>query len=134
MTFAPFGNIDVTAIYKYLNILEIPQLCKLERGKFIYKSQNGLLPINNIAKHFELRNANAVHQHWFRDHGIHLQTIDYRLKSYGENSVRFQGSKLWNKLSDEVRNSASLKIFSKHLREFLMEDLPEDDNQIYIFY
>ena len=72
MTFAPFGNIDVTSIYKYLNILEIPQLFKLETGKFIYKSQNGLLPINSIAKYFEVRNANAVHHHWFRAHGIHL--------------------------------------------------------------
>ena len=57
MTFAPFGNIDVKSIYKYLNILEIPQLFTLKIGKFIYESENGLLPLDGIAKHFEVRNA-----------------------------------------------------------------------------
>ena len=94
----------------------------------------GLLPINSIAKYFEVRNGNAVHHHWFRDHGIHLQTIDYRLKSYGKNSVQFRGAKIWNELSDEVRNSDSLQIFKKHYKEFLIEDNHQDDDQIYIFY
>ena len=77
---------------------------------------------------------NAVHHHWFWDHGIHLQTIDYRLNSYGKNSVQFRGAKIWNELSDEVRNSDSLQIFKKHYKEFLIEDNHQDDDQIYIYY
>ena len=133
MTFAPYGNIDVESIYKYLNILEIPDVFKLETGKFIYKSENGLLLIDSIAKHFQLRNANATHQHWFRDHGIYLQTISHE-KSYGEKSIQFRGAKLWNDLSGEIRNSDSLKIFQKRLKEFLLEDDPQNDDSIYIYY
>ena len=133
MTFAPLGNIDVKSIYKYLNILEIPQLFSLETGKFIYKSENGLLPPVNIAKHFELRNANANHHHWMRDHGIHLQTISCE-KSHGDKSIQKRGAKLWNDLSDELRNSDSLQIFKKHYKEFLIEDNHQDDDQIYIYY
>ena len=90
MTFAPFGNIDVKSIYKYLNILEIPQLFSLETGKFIYKSENGLLPLNGIAKHFEIRNANVNHPYNLRDRGIHLQTISCE-KSHGEKSIQHRG-------------------------------------------
>ena len=133
MTFAPFGNIDVKSIYKYLNILEIPQLFTLESGKFIFKSENGLLPNVNIAKHFELRNANVNHQYGFRNHGIHLQTIICD-RSHGKKSIQFRGSKLWNDLSEELRNSNSLNIFKRRYKKFLLEDKPQDDDQIYIFY
>ena len=118
MTFAPFGNIDVKSIYKYLNILEIPQLFTLETGKFIYKSHNGLLPIDCIAKHFEMRNANVTHPHGIRDRRVHkhkfvnLQTISIE-KSLGEKSIQFRGAKLWKDLSDEIRDSVSFNIFKK---------------------
>ena len=46
ITFAPF-TIDVEPIFNFLEILDFQQLLHLETGKFVYKSKNDLLPINN---------------------------------------------------------------------------------------
>ena len=94
MTFAPFGNIDVESIYKYLNILKIPDIFSLETGKFTYKSKNGLLPLEIIANQFELRNANVTHSYNLRDRGIKMETIAFN-STHGEKSIQRRGAKLW---------------------------------------
>ena len=135
MTFAPFGNIDVKPIYQYLNIPDIPQILSLETGKFIYKDQNGLLPISNIAKNFELRNAHASHDHGFRARDIHLETISYQKSYGGGKSIQFRGAKLWNEMPDDIRSSDSFSIFKKQYKTFLIEDEDqEDEDEIYIYY
>ena len=134
MVFAPFGNIDVSSIYKYLNIPEIPKIFSLESGKFVFKLQNGMLPIENIAQHFELRNSNTTHQYNLRNRGIHMQTISYET-THGSKSIQCRGAKLWNEVSDDIRKSTSLNLFKKRFKAFLIEDPPdEDDDQIYLFY
>ena len=55
-------------------------------------------------------------------------------RSHGKKSIQFRGSKLWNDLSEELRNSNSLNIFKKRYKKFLLEDKPQDDDEIYIFY
>ena len=39
MTFAPFGNIDVDSIYKYLDIPQTFEVIAIETGKFIFKRE-----------------------------------------------------------------------------------------------
>ena len=48
MTFAPFGNIDVDSIYKYLDIPKVENTVSFETGKFIFKRENEPLVINVI--------------------------------------------------------------------------------------
>ena len=134
MVFAPFGNIDVSSIYKYLNIPEIPKIFSLESGKFVFKLQNGMLPIENIAQHFKLRNSDTTHHYNLRNRGIHMQTISYET-THGSKSIQCRGAKLWNEVSDDIRKSTSLNLFKKRFKAFLIEDPPdEDDDQIYLFY
>ena len=133
MTFAPFGNIDVDSIYKYLNIPKLSQTISLEVGKFIYKKQNQLLPDENIASHFELRNSNTAHKYNLRNRKVHLQTISLN-SGRGKKSIRFRGSKLWNEIPDEIRCSESFNVFKKYLKEFLIEDLPDESDDIYFYY
>ena len=45
MTFAPFGNLDLTPMYDFLKVLNIQQIFLLECGKFQYKFHSNLLPI-----------------------------------------------------------------------------------------
>ena len=45
MTFAPFGNLDLTPMYDFLKVLNIKQIFLLECGKFQYKFHSNLLPI-----------------------------------------------------------------------------------------
>ena len=67
MFFAPFGRVDLKPLYDCLEILNLSEIYSLETGKFIYKSKTGLLPISNIANHFE-RRVGAQHQHNLRSH------------------------------------------------------------------
>ena len=133
MTYAPFGNIDVDSIYKYLNSPKLSQTISLEVGKFIYKKQNRLLPDEDIASHFELRNSNAAHQYNLRNRKVHLPTISLN-SGRGEKSIQFRGSKLWNEIPDEIRCSESFNVFKKYLKEFLIEDLPDESDDIYFYY
>ena len=127
MTFAPFGNIDVDSIYQYLNILKVPDIFKLESGKFTFKFQNDLLPTDNIANHFEVRNQNVSHTYNLRDRGIKMETILFN-STHGEKSIQFRGAKIWNEITDEIRNSTSLNIFKSRYKSFLMEEDPIEDN------
>ena len=52
MTFAPFGALDLKPVYQHLKLLELSEICQLETGKFEYKSQKGLLPVQ-IGNYFE---------------------------------------------------------------------------------
>ena len=133
ITFAPFGNIDVDSIFKYLDIPNVMDTIEIETGKFIYKKENGLLPLPDIANHFPARNGNITHSYNLRHRGINLSTIAYN-SSHGEKSVLCRGAKLWNKLPNDIINSENLRSFKKNLKSFLLEDTSEDDDDIYFYY
>ena len=133
MTFAPFGNIDVDSIYKYLDIPQLSEIHDLETGKFIYKQQRGLLPISNIANYFELRNANVTHQYNLRDRKIAMKNISFN-STHGEKSIQCKGAKLWNGIPEEIRNSASLNIFKKHYKKYLIERDLDDSEDFLSFF
>ena len=130
MTFAPFGNIDIDSIYKYLNIPQLPQISDLEIGKFIYKSQKGFLPTRNIANHFELRNANVSHSYNLRDRRIAMNPISFN-SIHGEKSIQRRGATLWNELSAEIRNSESLNIFKSRFKAHLIEQDQNDEDDFF---
>ena len=44
MSFAPFGNIDLSRIYQDLNLLKLSQVYDLELGKYVYKRNLGSSP------------------------------------------------------------------------------------------
>ena len=53
ITFAPYGNLDLTPAYKELKLLTVEKTYKLELAKFTYKSMNNLLPVT-IGNQFNL--------------------------------------------------------------------------------
>ena len=133
MTFAPFGNIDVDSIYKYLDIPNVENTISLETGKFVFKRENELLPIPDIANHFRLRNENIHHNYNLRNRNIITPIIDFN-SATGKKSIQFRGAQLWNSLPENIRNSESLKIFKRKLKEHLLEDSSLDDSDIYFYY
>ena len=46
MTFAPFSSPNVQQIYNELDLLNLQQIHKLAKAKFVFKHRNGLLPKN----------------------------------------------------------------------------------------
>ena len=133
MTFAPFGNIDVDSIYKYLDIPKVENTVSLETGKFIFKRENELLPIPGIANHFRKRNENVHHNYYLRNRNISTPNIDFN-SAIGKKSIQFRGAQLWNTLPENIRNSESLKIFTRKFKVHLLEDSALDDSDIYFYY
>ena len=135
MTFAPYGNIDVDSIYKYLDIPNVLDTISLETGKFMFKKENGLLPLPYIANHFEirLRSSNVFHRYNLRNRGINMPTISQK-SSHGEKSIQFRGAKLWNSLPQELIRCENLRKFKKDLKSHLLEDISPDDDDVYYYY
>ena len=133
MTFAPFGNIDVDEIYKYLDIPRVQDTISIETGKFIFKREKGLLPDPNIAKHFEVRNENTSHSYNLRNRGGNLPKNSYS-SSHGEKPIQCRGANLWNSLLDVITSTETLRSFKKQLKTFLLEDTPLEDDDIYFYY
>ena len=133
MTFAPFGNIDVDSIYKYLDIPKIHDTIMIETGKFIFKRENGLLPNSDIANHFRLRNGNVSHGYYLRNRGLNTPIIDYS-SSFGEKSIQFRGAKVWNALPTDLCKTESLDFSRKNLKSHIFEDSSEEDDDIYFYY
>ena len=134
MTFAPFGNIDVNSIYKYLDVPKVSDIISIETGKLIFRKENDLLPVRDIANHFMLRNENVTHRYNLRNRNVNMSTIEYT-SSFGEKSVQFRGAKLWNSLPEDLCNSQSMVSFKKKLKLYLLDESNiDDDDDIYFCY
>ena len=99
----------------------------------MYKKQNHLLPDENIANHFQLRNSNTSHSYNLRNRHIPLQTISLN-SNRGAKSIQLRASNLWNEIPEEIRCSESFNIFKKQYKEFLIEDIQPDDDDIFFYY
>ena len=92
MSFAPFGHVNTKPIFEHLKLLDLDQTFQFETAKFIFKDKNNLLPIPNIANHFEIRSSNVFHRYNLRNRGINMPTISQK-SSHGEKSIQFSGAK-----------------------------------------
>ena len=120
MTFAPF-RIGTKPIFDYLKFLDISQIFQMERGKFVFKSNNGLLPIDSIAQHF-VRN-NAAHRYNLRN-GSHrlLITPIVLLSSYKQKSLYIRGNNMWGNIPEALKLSDSLNIFKRDFKAYILNE------------
>ena len=133
MTFAPFDNIDVQSIFKYLYVPNVVQTLKIETSKFFYKKQNNLLPSPNIANFFNTRNADVVHGYNLRNRKDKIQTISFGT-SHGKKSIQHRGAVLWNEMPSDVTDSNTLSIFKRKYKDYLLEDDVTDDDDVYVYF
>ena len=104
MTFAPFGNLDLTPMYDFLKVLNIKQIFLLECGKFQYKLHSNLLPITIGGYFLEDRSATRLVRH----------------TRYAESSFQIKGPKLWEEIPNEIKDSQSFPIFKRAYKNFLL--------------
>ena len=98
---------------KFLTVAELYQLYVL---LFVFKFKNSLLPAC-FDNYFTL----AAHSHQTRN------STNFRLPlfttNYCQQSILFQGSKLWATLPDDIKASLSIPTFKRSVKTYLM-DLP----------
>ena len=104
---------------------------KLETAKYMFKSENLLLPIS-LGSYFEIDRCAEEHSHFTRHHvlvnapGHIAPRIKCRTK-IGEKSLQFVGSKLWSQLPTDLKNCGSYKLFKRTYKKSLI-GLPEPEN------
>ena len=130
MTFAPFGALDLKPVYQHLKLLEISEICQLETGKFEYKSQKGLLPVQ-ISNYFEDSSTQEIHHSYgLRSRSRNDAPLRFLSESKtGEKSLQFKKLQLWNTLSTEIKNCETFMIFKKTYKKFLLQSEEEDPQQ-----
>ena len=121
MTFTPFGRIDLAPIYSILKILDVEQVFYLETCKFMYKLKTDLLPIN-IGSYFDVSCSNTKHSYNLRKRGT-LTTdpiVEPRLSS-GKKSIKYRGEIIWDKISDDIKDSRSVFSLKRKIKKNLLE-------------
>ena len=121
MSFAPLGRLNPNPIYKHLNLLDVNNTFRLERGKFIFKSKNDLLPITTIAKHFTRAAPNPLLYN-FRNRINQTAVVPTVLLSeHAKRSIQIGGNDFWNDLPIEIKTNESLNGFKKQFKKYLLE-------------
>ena len=87
-------------------LLKIEDIHKYKIGTFMYK--------NNFMAPFT-----RTHDYFTRNHNLLLP--DYQRLTCTQKSITFIGPKVWNEIPDEICNSASLEIFKRLLKKFLID-------------
>ena len=102
-------------LHNEIHVLKVNDQYKLNILKFVYKHQNNLLPEifcnqfvhNNKIHYHDTRQSNNLHLHH------HITTL-------GNKQIRYQGPNLWNKIPSEIKNTSSLKVFTKKVKQILL--------------
>ena len=102
---------DTNVIHSSLNILKIDDIRKLNILKFVYEAVNriSIRQFNNYYRfHRDIHNRSSR-----QNDRLYPERV--RTK-YGENTLNCIGSKLWNSLEQNIKNSSSLYTFKKVVR------------------
>ena len=119
MTFAPFGSHNVKQIYDELELLNLNQVHKLSKAKFVYKHKNGMLPCN-----FDnfLSSTESLHSHNLRSSANGNYRQVWGRTNQGCKMIQFDGAKLWNSIPVNIRKVDSLKNFSQIYKIHLLNN------------
>ena len=107
-------NFPTKELFKSYRIVKLNHCYLEDLGKLMYKSINNYLPIgleelfvlNETIHNYNTRNVRAPH--------MYVMKTNIML-----NSFLIQSPKLWMLLSDEIKESKTLKIFVRRLRNYL---------------
>ena len=127
MTFAPFGNIDLHPIYDFLDVMNLEQMFHFELGKYLYKSNHDLIPINATGNYFKPDPFVNNHSYGLRSRTANVPTRLTCRTKFAEKSIQINGLKFWNKIPDAIKESPSTNIFKKAFRKFLIDSSENEE-------
>ena len=113
----------LSSIYKSLNILQLHDLVKLELGLFVYYHFKDMLPtpFNNffvkLNKHHPVKTRlQATCNYW----------IPHYRTSKLQHSIKYQGVKIWNDTTNDIKSS-SVRSLIKNLNFIFLRSINLDD-------
>ena len=103
-------QIEASGLFQFLKFIEISHLvCK--GVTFMFKVVNNLAPLR-ISSMFQ--NSNHIHSYNLRGSNSSL-FLPRPNTEYGRKCFRYSGVKIWNSISEQVRNSESLNSFNRNI-------------------
>jgi len=99
-------------LFQHLSILSVYDKYKYQLLIHVFKSSHNLIP-NYYSCQYYIKNS-TIHQCNTRQkNNLHIPKCRTCLR---QNTIIYQGPKLWNALPDGIKSSKSLNIFKKQLR------------------
>ena len=103
---------NTNELHSKLGLLKVKDIYHFQVLKFVYESVN---KIAIVQFHNYYRYQNTVHHHNTRNENK-LYAMRARTK-YGQSTLNFLGTKLWNSLDINIQNSKSTYIFKKTIKQ-----------------
>ena len=117
ITFSDF-RASSKPLFFQLKLLPIYDIYKFNVATYMYKIINGLIPVLNHQR-FALKSNIHGHDTRQRDN-IHLPFCRTTMR---QNTICFQGPKLWNHLPDHIKSARTVYVFKKCLKLSLISSL-----------
>ena len=105
-------------IFKHLNIVKLPDLLFLNIAVFMHKFHNRRLPSVFDTFFFQV---NKKHNYNTRSASSLSYTLPKVRTNYGIFNLRFNGLKVWNSISDDLK-TLSISNFKESLKYDLVKD------------
>ena len=112
-----FNNVIASSapLFDALQILKLDDLFKLQVTSFVYECLNNLAPIYFREYFVSIHSVHNIGTRQFKKgdlFALHCNTTQYGLRS-----IYYLGVRIWNSLPIEIRESPSLSIFKKKLKD-----------------
>ena len=107
-------------LFDSLQILKLNDIFKLQVTSFVYECLNNLTPIYFRVREYCV-SIHSVHNIGTRQSkNGDLFALRCNTTQYGLRSIHYLGVRIWNSLPVGIRESSSLSIFKKKLKDFFL--------------
>ena len=120
LTFAPFRSRNIKQYYEMLNVMDLKQIHDFEKGKFMYRLINKLLPSNFQHLWAPLREGNHYN---LRSNTNGNVKEKFARTNFGDKRIQTSGARLWNNIPITIKKSESLSIFVDKYKKYLLPDV-----------
>ena len=106
-----------TSIFRKYKLLKLEDIIHLQTCILMYKADKGTLP-GNIQQNFQKNKDVHCYNTRSKENFFAKQTTTKMVKM----SINFKGKELWNALPKNLKNSASLSVFKKRLKNHMLNN------------
>ena len=115
VTFSHFSA-HSAPLFSQLNLLNIYSIYKYNLATYMFRIQNNLLP---ALGHHQFVVNSAIHEYGTRKKDD--LKLPYCRTNLRQNTICFQGPKLWNNLPSDIKQTRSLNIFKRGIRQLVID-------------
>ena len=87
------GPLSNTPLFHKLGLLNIFDTFKLQLGKLVFESNNGIGPSNNVLKFIKVSETHCHNTRYADQGNLYINSV--RTTRFGLKGLQFEGAKLW---------------------------------------